>query len=137
MSERIAKKDPVVPDQSGRLMPVDPLGINSCPEEVKRKFNVSDAREDVVRQRAYEIYEQHGREEGYALDHWLQAENELTQGHHRPKFRGAQKAPLSAPESRNGYSSSSQSPIFLEHWCFIHAEPRSRSLPNFKAFLRT
>ena len=70
--------DPVVLYQSGRLMPADPLGINSSPEEVKRKFNVSAAREDVVRQRAYEIYEQHGREEGYALDHWLQAENELT-----------------------------------------------------------
>jgi hypothetical protein len=69
--------DPVVPDQAGRLMPADPLGINSSPEEVKRKFNVISARDDVVRQRAYEIYEQHGREEGYALDHWLQAEYEL------------------------------------------------------------
>jgi Protein of unknown function (DUF2934) len=70
--------DPVVPGQSGRLMPADPLGINSSPEEVKRKFSVNAARENVVRQRAYEIYEQHGREEGYALDHWLQAEQELT-----------------------------------------------------------
>ena len=69
--------DPVVPDQAGRLMPADPLGINSSPDEVKRKFNIPSARDDVVRQRAYEIYEQHGREEGYALDHWLQAEYEL------------------------------------------------------------
>ena len=77
MKERKAKKDPVVPDQAGRLMPADPMGINSSPDEVKRKFNVDSAREEVVRQRAYEIYEQHGREEGYALDHWLQAEYEL------------------------------------------------------------
>jgi hypothetical protein len=69
--------DPVVPGQAGRVMPIDPMGINSSAEEVKRKFNVNSAREDVVRQRAYEIYEQHGREEGYALDHWLQAEYEL------------------------------------------------------------
>jgi hypothetical protein len=68
--------DPVVPDQAGRLMPADPLGISS-PDEVKRKFNVNSALDEVVRQRAYEIYEQHGREEGYALDHWLQAEYEL------------------------------------------------------------
>jgi hypothetical protein len=69
--------DPVVPDQSGRLMPADPLGINSSSDEVKRKFNVSAAWEDTVRKRAYEIYEQQGREEGYALNHWLRAEHEL------------------------------------------------------------
>ena len=72
-----AKKDPVVPDQSGRMMPVDPLGINAPPEEVKRKFDVNSSRENVIRQRAYEIYEQQGREEGYALNHWLRAESEL------------------------------------------------------------
>lgn len=72
-----AKKDPVVPDQSGRMMPVDPLGINASPEEVKRKFDVNASREEVIRQRAYEIYEQQGREEGYALNHWLRAEQEL------------------------------------------------------------
>jgi len=69
--------DPVVPDQSGRLMPADPMGINASPDEVKRKFNINAAREDVVRQRAYEIYEQQGREEGHALNHWLRAEHEL------------------------------------------------------------
>ncbi len=40
-----AKKDPVVPDQSGRLMPADPMGINATPDEVKRQFNVSAALE--------------------------------------------------------------------------------------------
>jgi hypothetical protein len=56
--------DPVLPDQSGRLMAVDPLGTNA-------------PREEVVRRRAYEIYEQHGKEEGRALQHWLQAEGEV------------------------------------------------------------
>lgn len=77
MKERKAYSDPVTPDQSGRLMPVDPLGINSSPEEVKRKFDVSASRDEVIRQRAYEIYEQQGREQGYALNHWLRAESEL------------------------------------------------------------
>jgi hypothetical protein len=31
------------------------------------------AGEDLVRQRAYELYQQRGREEGHALEHWLQA----------------------------------------------------------------
>jgi hypothetical protein len=72
-----AKRDPVVPDQAGRLTPVDPLGINACSDEVKRKFNIDASREEVIRHRAYEIYEQQGREEGYALNHWLRAESEL------------------------------------------------------------
>ncbi len=67
--------DPVLVHQSGRLMAIDPLGINASPEEIRRKFNVS--REEVLRRRAYEIYEQSGREAGRALDHWLQAEREL------------------------------------------------------------
>jgi DUF2934 family protein len=77
MKERKAHRDPVVPDQSGRLMPVDPLGINASPDEVKRKFDGSGSREEVIRQRAYEIYEQQGKEQGYALNHWLRAESEL------------------------------------------------------------
>ena len=56
--------DPVLPDQSGRLMAVDPLGTNAPQEEV-------------IRRRAFEIYEQRGREEGHALRDWLQAEGEV------------------------------------------------------------
>ena len=33
----------------------------------------------VIRQRAYELYEQRGKEDGYDLDDWLQAEAEVTQ----------------------------------------------------------
>ena len=33
--------------------------------------------EDRVRQRAYELWEQHGRSEGHEAEFWLQAEREL------------------------------------------------------------
>jgi hypothetical protein len=37
-----------------------------------------------IQRRAYEIYIQRGQVEGYALDDWLRAENELrTQSHQR------------------------------------------------------
>ncbi len=32
-----------------------------------------------IRHRAYELYEQRGRDDGHALDDWLQAESEVTQ----------------------------------------------------------
>jgi hypothetical protein len=48
MRESKAKKDPVTSDQASRMMAVDPLGINSSPEEVKRKFSLNAAREDVA-----------------------------------------------------------------------------------------
>jgi hypothetical protein len=35
--------------------------------------------QEQVRRRAHEKYEQRGREEGYGLDDWLQAEAEVTQ----------------------------------------------------------
>jgi len=35
--------------------------------------------EEQIRRRAYELYEEHGREDGHELDHWLQAEEEITQ----------------------------------------------------------
>ncbi len=33
--------------------------------------------EERIRQRAYELYQQRGRVDGFALDDWLQAENEI------------------------------------------------------------
>jgi hypothetical protein len=36
--------------------------------------------EERIRQRAYEIYEQQGHQEGRHLEHWLQAEQELLGG---------------------------------------------------------
>jgi hypothetical protein len=37
-----------------------------------------DAKER-IRVRAYELYEQRGKQDGHALDDWLQAEAELTE----------------------------------------------------------
>jgi len=47
---------------------------------VARPKTVDDNRplEELIRERAYELYEQRGREDGKALDDWLQAEIELT-----------------------------------------------------------
>lgn len=62
--ERGSKRDPVIPDQAGRLMPVDPFGTNQ-------------PREQAVRLRAYELYEQRGRQDGRAMDDWFQAESQV------------------------------------------------------------
>ncbi len=56
--------DPVLPCQSGRMMPVDPLGINA-------------PRDERVRLRAYELYEHRGKAEGYADEDWFRAEAEI------------------------------------------------------------
>ncbi len=34
--------------------------------------------EQQIRRRAYELYEQRGKEDGHELDDWLQAESEIT-----------------------------------------------------------
>jgi hypothetical protein len=34
--------------------------------------------QEQIRHRAYELYEQRGRDDGHELDDWLQAESELT-----------------------------------------------------------
>jgi len=36
-------------------------------------------RQEPIRRRAFELYEQRGREEGHDLDDWLQAESEFVQ----------------------------------------------------------
>ncbi len=39
--------------------------------------------EDQIRARAYELYEERGKEDGNDLDDWLRAEAELTSSKHR------------------------------------------------------
>ena len=58
--------DPVLPDQGGRVTPIDPEPVRP-----------SNALEDRVRSKAFEIYEQRGGEQGHALDDWLAAEQEI------------------------------------------------------------
>lgn len=48
--------------------------------EMKDQTNVSSGElQDQIRRRAYELYEQRGRDDGHELDDWLQAESEVTQ----------------------------------------------------------
>ncbi len=44
-----------------------------------RPRSIADLEEQICR-RAHELYEQRGREEGHALDDWLQAETEIVKG---------------------------------------------------------
>jgi hypothetical protein len=36
------------------------------------------SREELIRRRAFDLYERHGRVDGHALDNWLEAEAEVT-----------------------------------------------------------
>jgi len=44
--------------------------------------------EECIRRRAYALYEQRGRVDGFALDDWLQAEAEIL-GAQKPKVKAA------------------------------------------------
>lgn len=62
--------DPVLPDQGGRSMPSDPPKVAALPTE------------EMIRMRAYQLYEQRGRANGYALEDWIAAKAEMI-GHHK------------------------------------------------------
>jgi len=57
--------DPVVFDQGGRLTQVDPVG------------SINRPREEEVRRKAYQLYEQRGKLDGRDLDDWLIAESQV------------------------------------------------------------
>ena len=50
----------------------------------RKPANLPHHVEEKIRQRAYEIYEARGREEGHDLEHWLIAEEEITKTTARP-----------------------------------------------------
>ncbi len=52
-------------------------------ERNPRKLQKNQPRdqEEQVRHRAYQIYEERGREDGHDLDDWLKAENEIAAKH--------------------------------------------------------
>ncbi len=56
--------------------------------------------EDQIRERAYELYESRGREDGHDLEDWLRAEEEIA----REKVRSiaARSRPADAPEPIRG-----------------------------------
>lgn len=59
------RSDPVMPDQGGRMTPLAPAPPSRS------------SHEELVRGKAHELYEQAGREQGHALDHWLVAEQQI------------------------------------------------------------
>ncbi len=50
---------------------------SSDPTPIKPKSQKPAELEDEIPRRAYELYEQRGRVDGYELDDWLQAEAEV------------------------------------------------------------
>ena len=59
------------------------------PPRAGQTTDSSPSRQEQVRGRAYEIYEQRGREDGYDLDDWLQAESNIVQQFRRRKTMAA------------------------------------------------
>jgi len=55
-----------------------PRTLAAVPNPSQQTKPTGDAREQ-IRRRAYELYEQHGRNNGHDLEDWLQAESELTE----------------------------------------------------------
>ena len=58
-------------------------------EHRSAKFDLSSNAEERIRRRAYELYEQRGRVDGFALDVWLQAEIEILGKQNGQKVKAA------------------------------------------------
>ena len=58
-------------------------------EPRSRKPDFPSDIEKRIRQRAYDLYVQHGRVDGFALDDWLQAETEILGAQMQPKVKAA------------------------------------------------
>ena len=54
-----------------------------------RKPDLSTDIEERIRQRAFELHEQRGRVDGFALDDWLQAETEILGAQKQRKVKAA------------------------------------------------
>ncbi|HTS38086.1 MAG TPA: DUF2934 domain-containing protein [Candidatus Solibacter sp.] len=48
------------------------------PKTTKPTTKSTGDQQEEIRRRAYELYEQRGRDDGHDLDDWLQAESEMT-----------------------------------------------------------
>jgi len=48
--------------------------------------------EDRIRHRAYQLYEQRGSVDGFALDDWFQVEAEILRAQKQPKVKAAKAA---------------------------------------------
>jgi len=57
-----------------------PVRTTAIPRPIPTQITKSTPElQEQIRRRAYEFYEQRGREDGHELDDWLQAESEVTQ----------------------------------------------------------
>ncbi len=59
--------------KSSQVVPSVPIKANL------QKTEGGGELQDQIRARAYQLYEQRGRDDGHSLDDWLQAEAELSQ----------------------------------------------------------
>ena len=53
--------------------------VPSVPIKTDQQTEDGGALQDQIRVRAYQLYEERGRDDGHDLDDWLQAEAELSQ----------------------------------------------------------
>jgi hypothetical protein len=71
----MSKKTTVSPAKPAAMSLADSAGEKTGPaEQAARRAETHQGR---VAQRAYELYEQRGRQEGHSLEDWLNAERQL------------------------------------------------------------
>jgi Protein of unknown function (DUF2934) len=68
--ERIIEPQVIAPEEELPMTP-SAIPLRTPPEAIAE-------REEQIRRRAYELYEQRGKVDGYELDDWLQAESEVS-----------------------------------------------------------
>ena len=71
----MSKKTTVSPAKPSATSQANPAGEKTGP--AKQAARRADAHQGRVAQRAYELYEQRGRQEGHSLEDWLNAERQL------------------------------------------------------------
>jgi hypothetical protein len=71
----MSKKTTISPAKPSAMSLADSAGEKIGPAEQAARR--ADAHQGRVAQRAYELYEQRGRQEGHSLEDWLNAERQL------------------------------------------------------------
>jgi len=61
--------------KSSQVVPSAPINADL------QKTDSAGELQDQIRERAFQLYEQRGKDDGHELDDWLQAEAELSQVH--------------------------------------------------------
>ena len=87
-----------------RLTKAATFGVGSTPTPIQNEITLT--LHEQIRRRAFELFEQRGREEGHELDDWLQAEEELTQLGNENDCR------MMSPSGRTNHARAEQSRTF-------------------------